>query len=110
MVCHDSTRIRVQRRQQPGGTQPSTTQPARGRPWREYVSGYVRLCEPNGAAYICDAPVAQGIERLPPEQKAAGSNPAGGTTFEMQFSALEPPPCDPRAIQFLGTTSRHVTE
>lgn len=25
------------------------------------------------------APVAQGIERLPPEQKAAGSNPAGGT-------------------------------
>ena len=24
-------------------------------------------------------PVAQGIERLPPEQKAAGSNPAGGT-------------------------------
>lgn len=23
------------------------------------------------------APVAQGIERLPPEQKAAGSNPAG---------------------------------
>jgi hypothetical protein len=27
------------------------------------------------------APVAQGIERLPPEQKAAGSNPAGGTTL-----------------------------
>ena len=25
------------------------------------------------------APIAQGIERLPPEQKAAGSNPAGGT-------------------------------
>ena len=25
------------------------------------------------------APMAQGIERLPPEQKAAGSNPAGGT-------------------------------
>ena len=34
--------------------------------------------EPNGAASRC-APVAQGIERLPPEQKAAGSNPAGGT-------------------------------
>ena len=27
------------------------------------------------------APVAQGIERLPPEQKAAGSNPAGGTVL-----------------------------
>ena len=25
------------------------------------------------------APVAQGIERLPPEQKAAGSNPVRGT-------------------------------
>ena len=24
------------------------------------------------------APIAQGIERLPPEQKVAGSNPAGG--------------------------------
>lgn len=31
--------------------------------------------------YRCTAlaPIAQGIERLPPEQKAAGSNPAGGT-------------------------------
>ena len=29
---------------------------------------------------VC-APVAQGIERLPPEQKAAGSIPAGGTTL-----------------------------
>src|SRR4051812_7470393 len=27
------------------------------------------------------APIAQGIERLPPEQKAVGSNPTGGTTF-----------------------------
>jgi hypothetical protein len=25
------------------------------------------------------APIAQGIERLPPEQKAVGSNPTGGT-------------------------------
>jgi hypothetical protein len=32
------------------------------------------------AQHVCrSAPVAQGIERLPPEQKAAGSNPAGGT-------------------------------
>ena len=32
------------------------------------------------AQHVCRcAPVAQGIERLPPEQKAAGSNPAGGT-------------------------------
>ena len=33
------------------------------------------------------APVAQGIERLPPEQKAAGSNPAGGTfaVFYVEF-------------------------
>ncbi|SIP67258.1 hypothetical protein BN9982_600004 [Mycobacterium tuberculosis] len=29
------------------------------------------------------APVAQGIERLPPEQKAAGSNPAGGTRVDL---------------------------
>src|ERR1700692_3940457 len=41
----------------------------------------VSLSGPIGAAcYVC-APVAQGIERLPPEQKAAGSNPAGGTVF-----------------------------
>ena len=33
------------------------------------------------AQHLCRcAPVAQGIERLPPEQKAAGSNPAGGTS------------------------------
>jgi hypothetical protein len=31
-------------------------------------------------AFPASAPVAQGIERLPPEQKAAGSNPAGGTS------------------------------
>jgi hypothetical protein len=35
------------------------------------------------------APVAQGIERLPPEQKAAGSNPAGGT-FPPQVNAVSP--------------------
>src|ERR1700756_2302276 len=34
------------------------------------------------AQHVCNcAPVAQGIERLPPEQKAAGSNPAGGTSI-----------------------------
>ena len=33
------------------------------------------------------APIAQGIERLPPEQKAAGSNPAGGT---LTFRTLSP--------------------
>ena len=44
----------------------------------------VSLCTPNGAAFQRRAPVAQGIERLPPEQKAAGSNPAGGTTLTWQ--------------------------
>src|SRR4029453_11201852 len=34
---------------------------------------------PSAHSFYC-APVAQGIERLPPEQKAAGSNPAGGTS------------------------------
>src|SRR6187401_1870383 len=34
---------------------------------------------PSGAAPRVRAPVAQGIERPPPERKAAGSNPAGGT-------------------------------
>ena len=29
------------------------------------------------AFILCDAPVAQGIERLPPEQKVARSNRAG---------------------------------
>jgi hypothetical protein len=43
----------------------------------------VRLSEPIGAFFLSCAPVAQGIERLPPEQKAAGSNPAGGTTFDL---------------------------
>lgn len=44
---------------------------------------------------VC-APVAQGIERLPPEQKAAGSIPAGGTTwpavmwFRARFVRLTP--------------------
>ena len=38
------------------------------------------LSWPVGAAFLACAPVAQGIERLPPEQKAAGSNPAGGTS------------------------------
>jgi hypothetical protein len=37
------------------------------------------------------APVAQGIERLPPEQKAAGSNPAGGTSVSAAQSELRPP-------------------
>jgi hypothetical protein len=41
------------------------------------------LLMPNGAARRARAPVAQGIERLPPEQKAAGSNPVGGTTFDL---------------------------
>lgn len=35
------------------------------------------------APHYASAPVAQGIERLPPEQKAAGSNPAGGTTDDL---------------------------
>ena len=51
-------------------------------PIREAGHPCASLCSPNGAAgppASC-APVAQGIERLPPEQKAAGSNPAGGTT------------------------------
>lgn len=40
----------------------------------------LRYASPIGAAgFQPRAPVAQGIERLPPEQKAAGSNPAGGT-------------------------------
>jgi hypothetical protein len=29
------------------------------------------------------APIAQGIERLPPEQKAAGSNPVRGTNANL---------------------------
>ena len=37
---------------------------------------------PIGAAGSACAPVAQGIERPPPERKAAGSNPAGGTIVE----------------------------
>src|SRR5215207_5914553 len=45
----------------------------------------VRLSEPIGAAFLSCAPVAQGIERLPPEQKAAGSNPAGGTLRPAQM-------------------------
>ena len=40
----------------------------------------LRCRSPIGAVCSACAPVAQGIERLPPEQKAAGSNPAGGTT------------------------------
>src|ERR1700739_3375118 len=36
---------------------------------------------PTAQQLRCHAPVAQGIERLPPEQKAAGSNPAGGTAL-----------------------------
>ena len=36
---------------------------------------------PTAQHYVACAPVAQGIERLPPEQKAAGSNPAGGTSL-----------------------------
>ena len=46
----------------------------------------VRLSRPIGARFSC-APVAQGIERLPPEQKAAGSNPAGGTTSELPLTS-----------------------
>jgi hypothetical protein len=34
------------------------------------------------------APVAQGIERQPPELKAAGSNPAGRTRYKMAISIL----------------------
>ena len=40
-----------------------------------------------GRTFLCmmplvfSAPVAQGIERLPPEQEVAGSNPAGRAIF-----------------------------
>src|SRR5689334_22565292 len=51
---------------------------------------------PIGAVTSICAPVAQGIERLPPEQKAAGSNPAGGTYFTAAHSAL------------LAVTARHA--
>jgi hypothetical protein len=37
---------------------------------------------------LMDAPVAQGIERQPPELKAAGSNPAGRTINTMAISVL----------------------
>jgi hypothetical protein len=46
-----------------------------------------------------NALVAQGIERLPPEQKAVGSNPIEGTTKPRQFKELagfffgSPPRC-----------------
>ena len=48
---------------------------------------YLRMSARTGVEFQCvvrvsfDAPLAQGIERLPPEQKAAGSNLAGGTTL-----------------------------
>ena len=48
----------------------------------------VRLSEPNWRSHSRRAPVAQGIERLPPEQKAAGSNPAGGTNVTQVSSRL----------------------
>src|SRR5690348_13107884 len=35
------------------------------------------------------APIAQGIERLPPEQKAVGSNPTGGTVSLLRSPRLE---------------------
>jgi hypothetical protein len=51
-------------------------------------------------AHACSAraPVAQGIERLPPEQKAAGSNPAGGTTFDQRKQGKPPGPTYPLPI------------
>jgi hypothetical protein len=46
------------------------------------------LDPPTGTPELRRAPVAQGIERSPPERKAAGSNPAGGT----QIVTFEPAP------------------
>jgi hypothetical protein len=60
----------------------------------------VRLSEPSRRSLSSCAPVAQGIERLPPEQKAAGSNPAGGTSviagqrvFRARLADRVPSPC-----------------
>lgn len=60
----------------------------------------------------CRAPVAQGIERLPPEQKAAGSNPAGGTSLERLIRSDFVTPsrngsCDLRVI-FCGACQRQL--
>ena len=41
--------------------------------------GSVSVCGPRTGKVRSRAPVAQWIERLPPEQKAAGSNPVRGT-------------------------------
>jgi hypothetical protein len=43
---------------------------------------------PRGIIAVC-APVAQGIERLPPEQKAARSNRAGCAIFSYEVCAAE---------------------
>src|SRR5690606_10024831 len=49
-----------------------------GRRWWPDGENALRCVTPSAQSHL-SAPVAQGIERLPPEQKAAGSNPAGGT-------------------------------
>src|SRR5215216_3383664 len=45
--------------------------------WTVRVEADERVFPPREAKLQARAPVAQGIERLPPEQEAAGSNPAG---------------------------------
>jgi hypothetical protein len=42
-----------------------------------YGRGRTNACSLTMKLSCFEAPVAQGIERLPPEQEAAGSNPAG---------------------------------
>ncbi len=54
----------------------------------ERHSPTVSIQSPNAGTVTPRAPVAQWIERLPPEQKVAGSNPVRGTSRE--------PPPDPR--------------
>ena len=41
------------------------------------------------ASVFLQAPLAQGIERLPPEQKIVGSNPTGGAMLAAIKAALQ---------------------
>ena len=64
------------------GAQPPNRFPARVGGRGVKGRGDALGCRGPTAQHVACAPVAQGIERLPPEQKAAGSIPAGGTTPE----------------------------
>src|SRR5882757_7608920 len=72
----------------------------------QYPPRYALGCRsPSAQSLLSCAPVAQGIERLPPEQKAAGSNPAGGTSE----NTVRPAPIRIPASSELPQTSLSVT-